>query len=115
MAGDTPLQPLTAWSKNSATTALGCPNTFRPSRPHPDRRPDRASRARLCIAPFFFHAEDGIRDADVTGVQTCALPILGPEGGKEGGHLVFEGTPEALLNIPASYTGQYLAPYLKGK
>src|SRR5690554_7986468 len=24
---------------------------------------------------FFFHAEDGIRDADVTGVQTCALPI----------------------------------------
>src|SRR3989442_1801968 len=28
-----------------------------------------------CI--FFFQAEDGIRDADVTGVQTCALPILG--------------------------------------
>src|SRR5690554_5891457 len=24
---------------------------------------------------FFFPAEDGIRDADVTGVQTCALPI----------------------------------------
>src|SRR5436305_7943805 len=24
---------------------------------------------------FFFRAEDGIRDADVTGVQTCALPI----------------------------------------
>src|SRR5690554_1464029 len=24
---------------------------------------------------FFFQAEDGIRDADVTGVQTCALPI----------------------------------------
>ena len=39
---------------------------------------------------------------------------LGPEGGKEGGHLVFEGTPEALIKIPASYTGQYLAPYLKG-
>src|SRR5690554_4440205 len=28
---------------------------------------------------FFFQAEDGIRDADVTGVQTCALPISGPE------------------------------------
>src|SRR5215813_7048533 len=28
---------------------------------------------------FFFQAEDGIRDADVTGVQTCALPIAGPE------------------------------------
>src|SRR3989442_3730802 len=26
---------------------------------------------------FFFQAEDGIRDADVTGVQTCALPICG--------------------------------------
>src|SRR5436305_8924868 len=25
---------------------------------------------------FFFAAEDGIRDADVTGVQTCALPIF---------------------------------------
>src|SRR5690606_31016738 len=24
---------------------------------------------------FFFHAEDGIRDFHVTGVQTCALPI----------------------------------------
>ena len=26
---------------------------------------------------FFFQAEDGIRDYDVTGVQTCALPICG--------------------------------------
>src|SRR6266498_1066381 len=32
---------------------------------------------------FFFQAEDGIRDADVTGVQTCALPIC--EGGDVGG------------------------------
>src|SRR3989442_9405139 len=29
---------------------------------------------------FFFQAEDGIRDADVTGVQTCALPILTQAG-----------------------------------
>src|SRR3989442_2965417 len=29
----------------------------------------------LMILFFFFQAEDGIRDADVTGVQTCALPI----------------------------------------
>src|SRR6266540_6115087 len=28
---------------------------------------------------FFFQAEDGIRDRDVTGVQTCALPISGIE------------------------------------
>src|SRR5687768_18363425 len=27
---------------------------------------------------FFFQAEDGIRDVAVTGVQTCALPILAP-------------------------------------
>src|SRR6267378_5862917 len=27
---------------------------------------------------FFFQAEDGIRDLYVTGVQTCALPILHP-------------------------------------
>src|SRR6266704_6162294 len=26
---------------------------------------------------FFFQAEDGIRDRNVTGVQTCALPIWG--------------------------------------
>src|SRR5699024_11791246 len=27
---------------------------------------------------FFFQAEDGIRDRNVTGVQTCALPISRP-------------------------------------
>src|SRR2546430_12705565 len=29
-----------------------------------------------CRFFFFFQAEDGIRDLTVTGVQTCALPIL---------------------------------------
>src|SRR5690606_40828353 len=29
-----------------------------------------------CFLIFFFQAEDGIRDFHVTGVQTCALPIL---------------------------------------
>src|SRR5437868_11211983 len=28
---------------------------------------------------FFFQAEDGIRDRNVTGVQTCALPISSAE------------------------------------
>src|SRR2546430_5382325 len=32
-----------------------------------------------CVLFFFFQAEDGIRDLTVTGVQTCALPILGGE------------------------------------
>src|SRR5256886_10324899 len=35
----------------------------------------RRRRARQCV-DFFFQAEDGIRDLTVTGVQTCALPIL---------------------------------------
>src|SRR6266581_3877746 len=33
---------------------------------------------------FFFQAEDGIRDGRVTGVQTCALPILRPAPGVAG-------------------------------
>src|ERR1022692_5340537 len=32
-------------------------------------------RTRSSTPPFFFQAEDGIRDYKVTGVQTCALPI----------------------------------------
>src|SRR5205807_7615571 len=36
-------------------------------------------RFQLCISFFcFFQAENGIRDYKVTGVQTCALPILAP-------------------------------------
>src|SRR5205809_3011414 len=34
--------------------------------------------AQLLSSCFFFQAEDGIRDVAVTGVQTCALPILFP-------------------------------------
>src|SRR2546429_5711109 len=33
---------------------------------------------RYKVIVFFFQAEDGIRDVAVTGVQTCALPILVP-------------------------------------
>jgi excinuclease ABC subunit A len=33
---------------------------------------------------------------------------LGPEGGKDGGHIVFEGTPEDLIKYEKSYTGKYL-------
>src|SRR3989454_1810005 len=34
----------------------------------------------VCGVFFFFQAEDGIRDYKVTGVQTCALPILMSDG-----------------------------------
>ncbi len=37
---------------------------------------------------------------------------LGPEGGDGGGHLVACGTPEQVAQVPESYTGQYLRPYL---
>src|SRR5690554_4074067 len=40
---------------------------------------------------FFFQAEDGIRDADVTGVQTCALPISSLLKKEEKATLVFSG------------------------
>src|SRR5690625_6534281 len=33
----------------------------------------------ILVLGFFFQAEDGIRDGHVTGVQTCALPILHKE------------------------------------
>ena len=33
---------------------------------------------------------------------------MGPEGGREGGRVVFEGTPEALAEQPDNYTAQYL-------
>src|SRR3989442_14460629 len=41
---------------------------------------------------FFFQAEDGIRDADVTGVQTCALPICRP----------YQLPPSGRVDQPAS-------------
>jgi excinuclease ABC subunit A len=37
---------------------------------------------------------------------------LGPEGGDAGGHIVATGTPEDIASSAASYTGQYLRPYL---
>ena len=38
---------------------------------------------------------------------------LGPEGGKAGGWIVAQGTPEQVATVPSSYTGQALAPLLK--
>src|SRR2546427_8437816 len=48
---------------------------------------------RMFLAFFFFQAEDGIRDLTVTGVQTCALPIL---------HLLYEVTGCPWSVRPAS-------------
>ncbi|MCI9414076.1 MAG: excinuclease ABC subunit UvrA [Clostridiales bacterium] len=40
---------------------------------------------------------------------------LGPEGGDKGGQVVACGTPEEIVKVKKSYTGQYLAPVLKRK
>src|SRR5271157_2094293 len=45
---------------------------------------------------FFFQAEDGIRDADVTGVQTCALPIFQDEILSD---KAFHFKPELLVHL----------------
>ena len=39
---------------------------------------------------------------------------LGPEGGDRGGSIVAEGTPEEVVTIEGSYTGQSLKPVLNG-
>src|SRR6266498_4758677 len=47
---------------------------------------------------FFFQAEDGIRDADVTGVQTCALPIsIGPNLDNAFAADVKQGYPQSSI------------------
>jgi len=48
-----------------------------------------------------------------TEIIKCADHIIdiGPEGGDKGGTVVFEGTPESIIDCEASYTGKYL----KGK
>jgi len=48
------------------------------------------------------HNTDVIRNADW-------VIDLGPEGGSGGGYLLYEGVPEGLAKVKASYTGQYLA------
>ena len=39
---------------------------------------------------------------------------LGPNGGDMGGQLLFQGTPEDLIEVKESATAEYLKPYLKG-
>ena len=40
---------------------------------------------------------------------------LGPEGGVRGGTIVAKGTPEQIVEVAESYTGQFLKPLLAEK
>ena len=40
---------------------------------------------------------------------------IGPEGGHKGGKVIAEGTPEDVVNVKGSYTGQYMKPLLDKK
>jgi excinuclease ABC subunit A len=40
---------------------------------------------------------------------------MGPEGGDGGGEIVAQGTPEDVLGVKRSYTGQFLRPVLGRK
>lgn len=40
---------------------------------------------------------------------------LGPEGGDEGGNIVAKGTPEEIIKVKKSYTGQFLCKVINGK
>src|SRR5699024_11842633 len=52
------------------------------------------------VFSFFFQAEDGIRDRNVTGVQTCALPIYFPVKAID---LIDEAAARARLNKSLGY------------
>src|SRR2546429_6702188 len=65
----------------------------------------------MCV--FFFQAEDGIRDVAVTGVQTCALPILvegadseSPEELLEEGQTFEAGIVSGVENAPDPDQGE---------
>jgi len=40
---------------------------------------------------------------------------MGPEGGDNGGSLIYEGTPEQIINVKESFTGQFLKKTLEKK
>src|SRR5688500_4726186 len=54
---------------------------------------------------FFFQAEDGIRDYKVTGVQTCALPILPPGDCEAPDHQRIPGGQDLVVEARANARG----------
>ena len=52
------------------------------------------------------HNLDVIKSADY-------IIDIGPEGGDEGGTIIASGTPEQIIKVENSYTGQYLEKVLE--
>ena len=52
------------------------------------------------------HNLDVIKSADY-------IIDIGPEGGDEGGTIIASGTPEQIIKVENSYTGQYLKKVLE--
>src|SRR5450830_783493 len=80
---------------NECLATVGVPYIVILSRPH--------TLSSLCmLAVYFFQAADGIRDRNVTGVQTCALPISYFQARKWHDQIVLEEDgwgPWRVLNV----------------
>lgn len=63
-------------------------------------------------------AEDGntvvVIEHNLDVIKTADYIIdMGPEGGDGGGTVIAQGTPEEVCEVPESYTGKFLKPYLR--
>src|SRR2546430_10238510 len=68
---------------------------------------------------FFFQAEDGIRDLTVTGVRTCALPILGVPLSRSihfSSPVLYQGSPTQtspyITTFPISQNSSDFVPFV---
>ena len=73
------------------------------ARAHPGARPPGGRRPHRLVIE---HHLDVIKRADW-------IIDLGPEAGDRGGMVVAQGTPESILEVPASHTARYLRPVLR--
>src|SRR5438067_5961046 len=69
---------------------------------------------------FFFQAEDGIRDRNVTGVQTCALPICPFGAAIASARAKFDGRLSATsgfqtANVPVQIKGVGFFDFIHGQ
>src|SRR5450756_1618860 len=88
------------------------------------RRPPRSTQSRSSAASDVYKrqvlhelVETGnsvvVIEHNLEVIKTADWIIdLGPEGGDGGGEIVAQGTPEDIVRVARSYTGQFLKPVL---